>query len=260
MERLRRERPKGMTRAGLRKWGMLFVILGIFGRGILQTRYLNMANLSTDQLLTLLTDMPDAMFVATLSLIMLLVESMAMPIFCLLLADGFMHTSHGGKYLLRVLGIALLSEIPYNFAMGAKFIDMSSRNPAFGIAVSLILLYLYDYTKEKKPVNLLLKLFVTLAAFVWCAILKIEGGVSILVITLAFWCFRKKPAIRNLAAAAASMFGCIFNIFYLTAPMGIMVAHMYNGQKGEEKRLVSYLFYPVALILCGIIGYYTFGF
>ena len=260
MERLRRERPKGFSRAGLRKWGMLFVLLGIFGHGILQTRYLNMANISSDQLLNMLTEKPEAMFVTTVSLIMLFVESMALPIFCLLLADGFSHTSHGGKYLLRVLGIALLSEIPYNFVMSAKFIDMGSRNPAFGIAVSLILLYFFDYTKEKKAVNLLMKVFITFAAFFWCAILKIEGGVCALIITLAFWGFRKKPALRNLAAAAAAMFGCVFSIFNLTAPMGIMVVHFYNGQKGEENRLVSYLFYPAALTLCGIIGYYSFGF
>ena len=257
MDRLRRERPKGFTRAGLRKWGMLFVLLGIFGHGILQTRYLNMANLSSDQLLNMMTEKPEAMFVTTVSLIMLFLESMAMPIFCLLLADGFAHTSHGGKYLLRVLGVALLSEIPYNFIMSTKFIDMGSRNPAFGIAVSLMLLYFFDYTKEKKPVNLLLKVFITFAAFFWCAILKIEGGVCTLIITLAFWCFRKKPAIRNLAAAAAAMFGCIFNIFYLAAPMGIMVVHMYNGQKGEEKRLVSYLFYPVILLAVALIAMFA---
>ena len=260
MERLRRDRPKGFSRAGLRKWGMLFVLLGIFGHGILQTRYLNMAHLGSDQLLNMLTEKPEAMFVTTVSLILLFLESMAMPVFCLLLAEGFAHTSHGGIYLLRVLGVALLSEIPYNFVMSGNFIDMGSRNPAFGIAVSLVLLYLYDYTKEKKPFNLLLKVFITFAAFFWCAILKIEAGVCTLLITLAFWCFRKKPSIRNLAAAAAAMFGCFFSIFNLAAPMGIMIVHFYNGQKGEEKRLISYLFYPAALTIFGIIGYYTFGF
>lgn len=260
MERLRTERPKGLTRVGLRKWGMLFILLGIFGRGILQTRFLNMANLNTDQLLEVLTAAPEAMFAATLSLVLQFVESCAMPIFCLLLAEGIAHTSHSGKYLLRVLGIALLSEIPYNFAMRARFIDMSTRNPAFGIAVSLILLYLYDYFKEKKFTNRVLKCIVTLAAFVWCAILKIEGGVCCLLITLAFWFFRKKPMIRNLAGGAAAMLGCLFSMFYLSAPMGIMVVHFYNGEKGEENRLLSYLFYPAALTLCGIIGYFVFGF
>lgn len=260
MERLRTERPRGLTRAGLRKWGMLFMLLGIFARGILQTRFLNMANLNTDQLLEILNTAPDAMFVATVSLVLQFVESCAMPIFCFLLAEGFTYTSHSGKYLLRVMGIALLSEIPYNYVMSGRFFDMSTRNPAFGIAVSLFLLYLYDYFKEKKIVNVLLKIVVTMAAFVWCGILKIEGGFCLVLITTAFWFFRKKPMIRNLVGGVASMVGCLFSMFYLSAPMGIMVVHFYNGEKGEENRLLSCLFYPAALTLCGVIGYFVFGF
>lgn len=260
MERLRTQRPKGLTRASLRKWGMLFLTLGIFGRGILQTRYLDMGNLNTEQLLQVLTSAPGAMTVATISLVLQFLESCAMPIFCLLLAEGFANTSNSGKYLLRVLGIALLSEMPYNFAMSAKILDLSTRNPAFGIALSLMLLYLYDFFKEKKPMNLLAKILVTAAAFVWCAMLKIEGGVCTLIITLAFWILRKKPMFRNLAGGTAAMLCCIFSMFYLATPMGVMVNHFYNGEKGQENRVFSYLFYPAVLALCGIIGYFVFGF
>lgn len=260
MERLRTERPKGLTRAGLRKWGMLFVILGVFSRSILQTRFLGMTDLTSDELLQSLSAAPEAMLFATFSLVLQFVESCAAPIFCLLLAEGFANTSNGAKYLLRVTGVALLSEIPFNFAMSAKLIDMSSRNPAFGIAMSLLLLYLYDRFREKKFTNVVLKLLFTLAAFFWCSILKIESGVCCVLITLTFWGFRKKPMIRNLAAGAAAMVCSFFSLFYLSAPMGMLVLHFYNGEKGEENRLVSYLFYPVVLTVLGIAGYIAFGF
>lgn len=260
MERLRTEQPKGLTRASLRKWGMLFVILGIFGRAILQTRFLGVATLTNDELLSALSEAPEAMLFATFALVLQFVECCAAPIFSFLLAEGFAHTSDKNKYLLRVVGVAILSEIPYNFAFGAKFFDMSSRNPAFGIAVALVVLYLYDYLKEKNLRNILMKLFVTVAAFVWCGMLGIEGGICSLVITLAFWSFRKKPMVRNLVAGAASMVGCLFSMFYMAAPMGMLVVHFYNGEKGEEKRLLSYLFYPAALTMIGIAGYIAFGF
>lgn len=260
MERLRTERPLGLTRAGMRKWGMLFVLLGILGRGILQNRYLGLVNLDNEQLLQALFEKPDAMIFATAALILQFVECCAVPIYCMLLAEGFTHSSHTGKYLLRVLGIALLSEIPFNFVMSARFFDMSTRNPAFGIAVSIVTLYLYEYFRANTFPNILMKILVTFAAFVWCGILKIEGGICCVIITLAFWWFRRKPMFRNLAAGAAAMVSCLFSIFYLAAPMGILVVHFYNGEKGEENRLFSYLFYPAALTLCGIIGYTVFGF
>lgn len=260
MERLRTEQPKGLSCAGLRKWGMLFVILGIFGRSILQTRFLGITDLNNEQLLEALSAAPEAMLFATFSIVLQFVETCAAPIFCLLLAEGFVNTSNAANYLARVAGVALISEIPYNFAMSGKFLEMSSRNPAFGIAMSLLLLYLYDRFREKKLSNMLLKVLFTLAAFFWCGMLKIESGVCCLFITLAFWAFRKKPMIRNLAAGAAAMVCCIFSLFYLAAPMGMLVLHFYNGEKGEENRLVSYLFYPAALTALSLAGYIAFGF
>lgn len=260
MERLRAQRPQGLSRVGMRKWGMLFVLLGIFGRGILQSRCLGIANMDNEQLLLELFERPEAFIYATIALALQFVECCGLPIFCMLLVDGFVHTSHSGRYMLRVLGVAVISEIPYNFAMSARFFDMSSRNPAFGIAVCIVLLYFYERFREKKAINILMKLLVTVAAFIWCGILKIEGGVCCLIITLAYWCFRSKPLFRNLAAGVAAMVSCLFSVFYLAAPMGILVVHLYNGEKGEENRLFNYLFYPASLTLCGIVGYLIFGF
>ncbi len=260
MERLRIEQPKGFSRAGMRKWGMLFVILGIFGHGILQTRYLNMANLSSDQLLTMLTENPEAMFVTTVSLILLFVESMAMPIFCLLLAEGFSHTSNPAKYIARVLGVAILSEIPYNFCMGAKFFDLSSRNPVFGLVFSLVLLYLYSYFKEKKLTHILMKMLVTVAAAVWCGMLKIDDGICCVLLTCVFWWFRNKPVVRNLMGGGAAMLCSLFSMSYLAAPMVVVILHFYNGEEGDENRIFNYLFYPALLTVFAVAGFVAFGF
>lgn len=260
MERLRTEQPKGLTAAGLRKWGMIFVLAGIFGRGILQTRFLGVSDLNNAELLETLTASDAAMMFATVSLVLQFVERCAVPIFSLLLAEDFANTSDKTKYLLRVAGVALISEIPFNYAMSAKFFDLGSRNPAFGLAMTLLLLYLYDYFAEKKFSNILLKIAFTLATVFWCAVLKIENGIVILIITLAFWFFRKKPMIRNLMAGAASIVGSMFSLFNLSAPLALVIIHFYNGEKGDEKKLVSYLFYPLALTVLGIAGFAAFGF
>jgi hypothetical protein len=260
MERLRTEQPKGLTTAGLRKWGMFFLLAGMFGRGILQTRFLGISDLNNAQLLETLAQSDAAMMFATVSLVLQFVESCAAPIFCLLLAEGFANTSNKERYLLRVLGEAAISEIPFNFAMSARFFDLTSRNPAFGIAMSLLLLYLYHRFGEKNFTNTLLKIAFTLATFFWCAVLKIENSFLCLVVTLAFWCFRKKPMVRNLMAGVASILGSIFSLFNLAAPLAMVVIHFYNGEKGEENKLMSYLFYPLALTACGIVGFVAFGF
>ena len=258
MERLRTERPKGLTCAGIRKWGMLFLILGMFGHSIILTRYLGIAHMTSDQLLQAMNSGSGVMTAVTFALISKFVEACGGPIFCFLLVEGMVHTVNAPKYIFRVLGVAVLSEIPYNFAMTGNLLDTSSRNPVFGMLMALILLYLYTRYAEKKMINLLLKAAFTVAAVFWTGLLRIDSGAICVFLAAVFWGFRKKPNIRNLVGGAAAMLCSFLSIFFMVAPMGMMVLHFYNGEKGEENRLVSYLFYPVVLTILGIIGALAF--
>lgn len=255
MERLRTEQPKGLSRNGLRRWGMLFLALGVFGRCILQNRMLGLNGMTTQQLLDAMSASSDVMTAVTVALILQFIECCATPIFCLLAAEGMFHTVSAEKYLYRVLGIAVLSEIPFNFAMSGNLLDTSSRNPVFGLLLSMLLIYLYQKFSDKRPVNFAYKAAFTIAAFFWVAVLKVESGLPCLVLTLVFWVFRKKVTVRNLVAGAAAMFCSLYSIFYMAAPMGMILLHFYNGQKEEqENRVVNYLFYPVILTVFGVFG------
>lgn len=258
MERLRSEQPKGLTRAGIRKWAMLFAVIGLFGRSILLNRYLGVADMSSDQLLEAMNSGSQVMTAVTIALISQFVEAMAAPIFCLLLADGMAHTSNPLKYVTRVLGVAVVSEFPYNYAMTGNLLDISTRNPVFGMLMAALLLFLYNHYSEKILINLLLKAAFTVAAFFWTGLLRIENGMILLLLTCVFWAFRNKPNIRNLMGGIAAMFCSIFSIFFMASPMGLMIAHFYNGEKGEENRLFAYLFYPAALLVLGIVGAMAF--
>lgn len=254
MERLRSERPNGLSREGLRKWGMLFLILGIVGRGILQNRMLGMWSLSNDQLLDVMTNQPDAMLIATIALMLQFIETCAAPVFCMLLVEGAIHTSSLEKYIIRVFGLAVVSEIPYNFAFSGKLLDMSSRNPVFAMALCLVMIYLYNRYSAKSFVNVAIKLAVTVAALVWSNMLSIEGASCCVVLTAVLWGIRNKPTYRNLMGASAAMACSLFSLFYLASPMGFLAINYYNGEKGEENRVFSYLFYPVVLTAVGIAG------
>lgn len=258
MERLQTERPKGLTHSGIRKWGMLFLLLGIFGRSVLQLRYLGLTDMTSDQLLEVMNSGPEVMLIVTVAIVLQFLETCAVPLFSLLLADGFAHTSDPVKYLYRITGVAVLSELPYNFAMSGKLLDMDSRNPAFGLLIAAIVLYLYRYFSRKNAVNLLIKVFATVASVIWCGMLRIEHGLPLVLITLVFWTLRKKPNIRNLVGGGAIMACCLYSPFYLFTPMSVMVLHFNNGEKGEENRLVSYLFYPAMLLIIGIAGALAF--
>ena len=259
MERLRTEQPKGLSRNGLRRWGMLFLALGVFGRSILQNRMLGLDGMTTQQLLDAMSTSSDVMTAVTIALILQFIECCATPVFCLLAVEGMVHTGSMEKYLLRVLGIAVLSEIPYNFAMSGNLLDTASRNPVVGLLLAMLLIYLYQKFADKRPANFVYKVAFTIAAFFWMAVLKVESGLPCLILTLVFWFLRKKLMVRNLVAGSAAMFCSLYSIFYMAAPMGMILLHFYNGQKEEqENRVLNYLFYPVILTVFCVFGVLAF--
>ena len=258
MERVKTA-PKtgGMNRNLIRTWGLLFLALGVLGRSILQNRLLGLGQISGNQLMELMNGSDEVMIIATIALILQVLETCAVPIFCFLLVDGFQHTSDFKKYILRVAGVAVVSEIPYNLAMSGKFFDMSTRNPAFGLILALIALYFYKKYEEKNRQNTMIKLMVTFAAIIWTAMLQIEMGICIVFIVAIVWRFRHNTLFQNLSGATASMICSLVSPFFMAAPMGFLIVHFYNGEKGAESKVVNYLAYPVILLVSALIGMFA---
>ena len=254
MERINAPRPTGMNRRGLRLWAMLLMMLGIVSRGILQNRVLGMGDATNMQMLEALLSTDEGMAIATVSLVLQALETMAMPLCCFLLVEGTQRTGDFAKYFVRVLGVAVLSEVPYNLAMSGKVLDLSSRNPAFGLVLAMILLLLYRKFSKPGFANVLLKILFTLSAVLWCGMLKISDGQCAAVLVAVLWMLRNKPLYRNIFGCTAAFACCLFNPFYMISPMSFLMLHFYNGEQGEENRLFNYLAYPVCLLVVGLVS------
>ena len=257
MERLGETKSSGLSAAALRTWGMLFLAGGIAGCSILQNRLLGIAGLTGEQLLETMSSSQQSMAIATAALVLQAVETCAVPIFTFLLVEGFTRTSHWMKYLLRVLGTAVLSEIPYNLAMSGSVLNLSSRNPAFGLVIGMVLLYFCRRYEEKSLKNTLVKICVVIAAVLWAEMLKIDHGTPFVLMTGVFWYLRKKPQIRILAGAVAVMACSVISPFYLASSLGMLPVYLYNGEQGADNRLVNYLAYPVILLAIGLAAMFV---
>lgn len=237
----------GIHSGALRTWGMLFVAAGVISRSVLQRSMLGMGGISGAQLLEIMST-ESAMNIATAALVLQVLEACAVPIFACLLVEGFAHTSDFKKYLLRVLGLAVLSELPYNLAISGKLLDCSSRNPVFGVALGLIVLAFYKYYADRNAKNVAVKTVVTLAAVMWVGMLDIEYGVPMVLVSAVLWAFRSNTLLANVAGATVSIVCSLSSLFMMAAPMGFLAVHSYNGEKGESNRTVDYLAYPALLL------------
>lgn len=257
MNNLSMNRSRGVTRQGLRIWGLLFIVLGTAGQCILQNAMLGVNSASPEELLVLMEN-PDNMAKATVAIVLQFVLACAIPIFSFLLVEGVQHTSSMKNYFLRVAGVALLSEIPFNLAMSGKWLDLDSRNPVFGMVLALVMLYIYRHYAGVSVKNVLIKILVLVVAIFWVEMLRIHEGAAVAVMVAVLWSLRNKRAWQVLAGCAAMFVCTVFSLFYLVAPLMFMMVHFYNGEPGECNKLVNYLAYPVLLLVIGLVGMYGF--
>lgn len=254
MEQIRRKKKTEINGNALRTWAMLFLVAGVAGRGVIQTHMLGVGQASSQQLLELMAASETMMTLTTLSLVLQALETCALPIFAVFLIEGVQHTSDFKAYFLRVLGLAALTEMPYNLAMGAKLIVMESRNPVFALVVCMALLFFYRQYSQKGMQNTLIKAMVTVAALVWCEMLKIDFGTAMVIVVAVMWAFRRNTLYRNFAGATAAIVCSLISPFFMASPMTFLVIHLYNGEKSTTSRKINYLAYPAILLAAAVVG------
>ena len=247
MERIRENRSRGMNRNGLRTWALLIAVAGLVGRGLIQNHIMGVGSITNEELIALMDSSESMMILATVALVLQIVETCCVPMFALMLAEGFIHTSDLKHYALRVTGCALLSELPYNLLMSGKLFDMSSQNPVFGMVLGLVVLMLFSQYEGKTLKNILIRVLVLVCAMLWASMLRIDMGIPMVLVVWPMYVFRHKPMYRNLIAASMAVVCTLYSMFFLMAPMGCLMLHTYNGEKGEEEpsKVLTYLAYPV---------------
>lgn len=256
MDRLGTHNQKtGISVNALRLLGMLFLAAGIIGRGVFQNHILGFTGMNVRQMLESIQISETTLNYAALSIALQVIETCAGPIFAMLLVEGVRHTSDFNKYFARVLGISLLTEIPYNLAMGRGVLDFSSRNPMFSLVLGMLLLFFYQRYAGKDARNMAMKLLLTAAALAWVKMLNIHYGTPMLVLILVLWALRNKSR-RNLLGAGAALACGLLSPCFLASPAAFLAIRMCNGDREQESRAVNYLMYPGLLLLGYIFGKY----
>lgn len=249
-----RRSSKGTDAAAIRKWGMIFLTIGIIGQSIIQNRLLDLGSVSGNELLTAMNTNPMLMPLLTAALVCKVIETCAAPLFAFLLVEGFQRTASFEKYLIRVGAVAIISELPYNLAYGGKIFELTSRNPVFGLVICLVMLFFYTRYPEKGLKNFAMKALITAAAFLWCLMLHIDQGICLVVMVAMLWYARSKSNERAVLGFCSAMVCTLFDMYYIGSCMAFIMLHRYDEERGEQNEKFNYAFYPAVLLAVGIVG------
>lgn len=176
---------------------------------------------------------------------------MSFPIFCFLLIEGYIHTSNKGKYFLRMVFFALISEVFFDYAVYGKLWYTGKQNIFFALALGIILMQGTDLIFSMIKMQVLQGICAVIwwyGGMLFADLLELDYGMYGIFSIGILYLLRNLREIQVLG-------GALSFCWELPAPLGFVPVYFYNGKRGKQNKYFFYLFYPVHLSLLGLIKF-----
>ena len=203
---------------------------------------------------------------------------LAFPIFAFLTVEGYFHTKNFKKYMKRLLIFALITEIPFNLAIGGNFLYPFHQNVLWTFLIALTAIYLLEKIKNKKIwLKILLGILIVIFSSVLGLLTMVDYYHYGILTILIFYFFRGKKWWNYLGQLIClwyinvEMMGGMYyeiNIFDKVieisqqglALFALIPIWLYKGKQGPYNKTIKYIyyaFYPVHLLILAIIGFFV---
>ena len=201
------------------------------------------------------------------------VGRMAFPIFAFQIAEGFAHTSSFKKYALRLLGFAVISEIPFNLFYSSRLFNPYHQNVLFTLLLGLLAVSVIDNIKKNKTAkNISLSVLWLLLITITSVIGFVEYGFLGVLTVVMFYIFKNFPFAWVLQLVAIVLINIVFfegqvliveilgKTFELPyqgfAVFALIPIWLYGGKKGKSSKVMQYgfyAFYPIHMLILYLI-------
>ena len=189
--------------------------------------------------------------------------------------EGYFHTRNLKKYVLRLLVFALLSEIPFNLAMGSRAFYPIHQNVLWSFLISLGLIHWNEKARTKGKLwrRILIGVLSVLVACVAGLLTMVDYYHAGILTVLVFYFFRQKKwwscigqvlCLWYIHVEMLGGFGYELELFGETfffvrqglALLALIPIWLYRGRQGYHSkwfRYFCYFFYPVHLLILGLL-------
>lgn len=202
---------------------------------------------------------------------------LSFPILAFMIVEGYFHTKNLRKYVKRLLMFAVLSEIPFNLAMGSCIFYPIHQNVLWSFLISIGLIHWNEKVKEKQVWK---RVFVVIASvcigYIGGLITFVDFYNAGILTVLVFYYFRNKKwwcyaaqlvclwYINFELLGGYSYEVQMFGETHFIARQGIAVLALipiwlYQGKQGYHSsgwQYFCYAFYPLHLLILGILKWF----
>ncbi len=177
-----------------------------------------------------------------------IIGRIAFPIYCFLIAEGFVRTKDVKKYALRLLIFAFVSEIPFNLMLTGRLFTFEYQNVFFTLLLGLLLLCWYSFFNAK---NHMVVALLGVPAFMAIAhLLNTDYSWWGVMLIFLFYAFKDNKLMSALFAGASML---LYGGTEKYAVLSLAPILLYNGKKGRSMKYFFYVYYPLhILVLCAL--------
>lgn len=191
------------------------------------------------------------------------------PIMWFFIAEGYHYTHNWKKYAGRLFTLAIISHFAYNFCFGISFIPFeksvfNQTGVVWSLAWGLVLLHIMQEEKIKEWQKIVIAIVVCIITFLsdWSCIATMaivfigsnRGDFKKQMLSIIIWtCFY--------AIVYFIFIDKVYAIVQLGTCLTIPLLRLYNGKRGNWKGMgkLFYAYYPVHLVICGVIRILVWG-
>lgn len=202
-----------------------------------------------------------------LYVIMRSIGRLAFPMFCFLLVEGFIHTKNLFKYILRLIVLAIISEIPYNLVCGNAVLYFEKQNTIFTFVLALFMLLIVkkiDVIRDERICNIIKTIIVAIVSGISYA-LHLDYCISGIILIFCIYFFRNDKNLQMMSVFIISFLisfvepGASLRYFGVGA-LSTLILFLYNDKVGflYRYRWIYYLLYPLHLIILYGVVFFTY--
>ena len=189
-----------------------------------------------------------------------IIGRIAFPIFAFFIAQGMFYTRSRKKYILNMLWIGLVSQVPYTFLSSRMY----NLNIMFSFIIAALIIVLIEELKKKPNVGYSILLgIIFVVAELLSAFSILSYGILGVLLVLCFYFIKSKGWSFAVAAVLIVLMtvkdvlrsGFAFdNIIQIFSLLSLTILLLYNGGKGKANlKYMFYIFYPAHLAIILLI-------
>ena len=192
------------------------------------------------------------------------VGRLAFPMFAFMAVEGYFHTKSFKNYLLRLLLLAVISEIPFNLLIGGTVFYPEKQNVIWTLIFGLCCIWAFERGKTAQSArDLALCALVMVGSFAAAVILKVDYSAAGVLVLVAFYLLRDEKhklwRFILLGMAILALLGGLSPDLSQQdfAVLSLVFIWLYDGRQGVHGKLVkatNYLFYPVHMLILVLLA------